>query len=1142
MDKSKFISEKIGELITEGYSRSQAAAIAYNMASKKYAQFGGSYYPDLNQTIQGQMQSPQQDFSYLPQQPIGNINPITNLNGATINNSYPPIQNPVQPFPRYATDSAFVEGQAPDLTGLNKPTDTYDYNANYMNMTTADENLKTDSGANVTQNINRVNLVNPYTGVGLENALNYMGRGFGDKDPYKIGVGGALSAIKGARSFLSGYGTEDKRVQDEYYRKLFETNPNYVYKQQGGLTEQEELASRRVVQKPVYQIRQGVSTNEVKEGSLQPSNNLTRVEYKDGTYDYLNSAGWRDFQNMNNYRIYVEAQRAKQNPAPVGQLAVRQQGGEIKNSEMLTGQFITDEPGANINLEGGEYVKKAQTGEVKEVVGEPHHRNGELAPGVDARLDEGDKVASKYTKIPTEDIKELKKTYDIPLKRGDTFADALKKHRKKIRITTETDKMAGLLEKVEYQEKNTKDETTKGLNIEALQSDIQKSKKRLGLLNEISSEFFDDLFSRQERIPKKGKPGELFDDNGKLIEETRNTDYAQQGMQVNGYMQIAQKYGISPERAQELLAMQQGGMQSEQEEQMEGQMSNPQEEQGEVSPEQMVAEALQSGAAPEEVLQALVEQGMSQEEATALIQAVIQQLQGGGQEQQVAQQGKMYAQEGWKAKLKKDYTYGAAAEKSYVDGAFEEPNYGYDSLENIAERFKFLADQRGVDYSKLDLTKRSDIDKLASQTQQWDKKNLPNLTQDYGMSIGLTKQGLDYLTTTPLFAKLQKENPTLANKVKAAKRGTFDTDNFSKDDRDLLMGKIKDSGDKNFADKNYLDNQAYFRGIDKQQIYFNDKDEFEKYKKEKGNAIDGYYKTDKKGVYVKPILLQPKEFKTEKEKQEWIAKYGKNTEKQHGEFMAEDPNSDVYYTPFAPGENPPKEKDLEAKGLTNVDVVNNTRNVMPMLPIDLRIPPSALTPLAKEQIRLQRMDAIKQTPEPMLAEQERMRQSDIERVQQTGISPQQQEAILGAGLASSQLAANDAISKVEGFNAQSQYQADNYNLQAAAKEDITNSQFNQDYQNKMLGSMANTERDWRRFYNEGNLQNRADYQSIENANLLNAMQEQYAYIPGKGIEFLNNQPVDIGRENLTQKERDDASQAQLNKYMLAQINQIRGNV
>nr|DAJ54827.1 MAG TPA: YkuD-like protein [Caudoviricetes sp.] len=85
---------------------------------------------------------------------------------------------------------------------------------------------------------------------------------------------------------------------------------------------------------------------------------------------------------------------------------------------------------------------------------------------------------------------------------------------------------------------------------------------------------------------------------------------------------------------------QDGGIQPGMEEQMEGQMSNPQEEgmeqQGGGQMEQImqeVAQAIQQGADPQQIVQQLVQMGIPQEQAIQLVQTVMQQMQGGQQQQ-----------------------------------------------------------------------------------------------------------------------------------------------------------------------------------------------------------------------------------------------------------------------------------------------------------------------------------------------------------------------------------------------------------------------------------------------------------------------------------------------------------------------------
>ena len=156
----------------------------------------------------------------------------------------------------------------------------------------------------------------------------------------------------------------------------------------------------------------------------------------------------------------------------------------------------------------------------------------------------------------------------------------------------------------------------------------------------------------------------------------------------------------------------------------------------------------------------------------------------------------------------------------------------------------------------------------------------------------------------------------------------------------------------------------------------------------------------------------------------------------------------------------------------------------------------------------------------MLAEQERQRQTDVARVQATGLTPQQQEALLAQGLSSSQLASNDAIGKVEMANQQNQFQADQFNIGQTAKEDITNAQYRQAYQNQVLGSLNAYERDLRNFYTQDYLDRTQAYKDIENINLLNAKTDNFQYVPGQPVQYLSNQSVSYATPNLNNAIKD----------------------
>ena len=94
---------------------------------------------------------------------------------------------------------------------------------------------------------------------------------------------------------------------------------------------------------------------------------------------------------------------------------------------------------------------------------------------------------------------------------------------------------------------------------------------------------------------------------------------------------------------------QEGGMQSQAEEVQEGSMSNLQEEQGEMSQEQVmqqVAQALQQGVDPNQIIQQLMQIGVPQDQAVQMVQGIMQQLQPQAQSQQEEAQEQPMMQNG----------------------------------------------------------------------------------------------------------------------------------------------------------------------------------------------------------------------------------------------------------------------------------------------------------------------------------------------------------------------------------------------------------------------------------------------------------------------------------------------------------------
>jgi len=680
----------------------------------------------------------------------------------------------------------------------------------------------------------------------------------------------------------------------------------------------------------------------------------------------------------------------------------RQSGGKFKNSDILAQNAIVDEGQGNINLEGDEVVLR-NSGQIQPVVGEPHIKNGKIADGVNATLNDGDKVISDYVKLKPIDVKELKERYDLSVKKGITFAQAQKKLDQKLGIKKLEEEKATVLEKLEKASK-IKDETTRELSTNTLKKSFGSLNEKLETLSGVRADGADFIFNLQEMHPKKGDGTQLYDKNGKEVTEYADKNYAQQG--GNMYIsQLAKKHNIPLERAVELVNMQMGGGQ-------------PQEQGGqEQQIMQMVAEALQSGAAPEEILQQLVDSGVPQEQAVMIVEGVMQQMQA-PQEQQIpmAQQGLEKMTDEDRAKRFDD------AYKSYV-------GLGYEGKKDIGEIQKWLTEKYPEDV----------VNYYIKSGQPANAKHIDIIKEKYK----------DIFKTTGI-------DP---NKPSAS---------YTSEEKKNLTNALGENATKEFWLEGFKDNLYDWR---------------------------------------LPLI-------------------GNN-------IRAIDTNTPLQVTPGKTldgnSQNPAEVSVEKSNGApTNNEGGNGVRNIMtnfePYIPLF-----GAIQPIAKQNVAFQRQEPVKATVEPMLAEQERMRMTDVERTEQLGLTPQQQEALMASGLATSQMSANDAISKTEQWNAQNQFATDQYNLGIGAKEQIMNAEFDADYQDKMMQTLANLEESTRGIYRDQYLQGVQNRRDVANMNLINARSDQFAITP-YGIEYLNNKGIPVQDNSFMNKKLEDMTPAEREEY------------
>lgn len=793
-------------------------------------------------------------------------------------------------------------------------------------------------------------------GVSLENSLRMFGQGLGEQDPSKTAMGGTLSALKLGRIGIGGYasGKENKRVEDEYRRKLYEDN--------------------------------------------RMTTNL-------------------------------------------------QEGGEIKNSEVLTGQFAVANPnGANVIIEDSEFLKNNETGDIKKAVGEDH-KNG----GIPINLQDG-KVLSDFTKIGAKNAKELKDRYSLSLKKTDTFAKVMDKVNKKIGIDKLTEEQAKAIEKLGDNE-YIKDQTTKTLNEKLLTKQVEDSQEKLDALKGAQNFAFEDIFALQEAIPKKGS-GELINEDGSKMEVKEENPVYQQGGHI---YELAKKHNISPERAMELY--QQGGETMPQEQ-------APQNDQ--------VSQIIQAFAqATQQDPQAIAEQlqQLPQEEQQKAIEQMMAQLQ-----QQSVAQGQQNPQE------------------EQAEGRMSNPT----------EEGQEVAQQGGVIYAQEGIK----VDpKYAFYTPgTYDLTPEQQLEEDYlrqHFVAGYDNQAAGGVNPSERVLYQSKQVPYLVSDSGIYPDGKVDLKNTGQFQQ--KWASYRDSVVKAVGANPYLSAEQKKNYNEKlTQEKFNLSYNAEKNKAKNAGGFDAVYgrETSEKGGFNLPLITVE-----DRKKYPSINFIGDIVDKTSGKVKSEykdlDPNTiktieDTYKTTGVSGrdiglgtvQGATTERPEYNYGQTvenpNPIPQDNTIGFQPYI-----TPPSGRKGVILETVQSPQYDRIKRSFEA--GESAIASQADTKRQQvaATGLAPQIQEAIMAGDLATSQGASNQNIASVEGFNAQNQQQIQNMQANSDFKTNLFNLGARDQYFVRNTQAADNAEIS-QKLYNDS--YNRLGFQQqndLMNRNLVNATSQNY---------------------------------------------------
>ena len=212
------------------------------------------------------------------------------------------------------------------------------------------------------------------------------------------------------------------------------------------------------------------------------------------------------------------------------------EGGEKKNLfKALTGEYqfaLSDknpigEP--NAEIEGGEYVFDSQG--IRKAEGKTHEKGG-----MPVKLEEGTRILSDHLKIGVDIAKKINKDLAIPARATDTYAKVLDRFNASSGLDRVNTKLEDLMVMMKEQKTKVKDQKTSNLNVDYISKQLYTENQKKKPIEKEREKLFDIMFQIQE-------------------ESKRKADTPEYKMEDGGIVSIANKYGISQERAAELLGL-----------------------------------------------------------------------------------------------------------------------------------------------------------------------------------------------------------------------------------------------------------------------------------------------------------------------------------------------------------------------------------------------------------------------------------------------------------------------------------------------------------------------------------------------------------------------------------------------------------
>jgi len=175
-----------------------------------------------------------------------------------------------------------------------------------------------------------------------------------------------------------------------------------------------------------------------------------------------------------------------------------------------------------------------------------------------------------------------------------------------------------------------------------------------------------------------------------------------------------------------------------------------------------------------------------------------------------------------------------------------------------------------------------------------------------------------------------------------------------------------------------------------------------------------------------------------------------------------------------------------------------------LLPDQTPLSPTGMQPHLKANRRYGRIDAQQITPDAQLTELNRGVGAAMQELDK--LPAGQKEAYIMQLQANKQAQTSELLSKTEAANAQFRQTADAFNLRQGDREEEAKWADLLNYEQRSLGALANTEDDFRRYFNTGQERNVANFNNINALNLMNATYENFD-ITNDGVQVTGRGPT-----------------------------------